>query len=336
MKRFALLTLCLLAACPRTGPNVPSPSSDSCRSSDSPATCIRPIVFEIGGPQGVYLEGSDIERLHFTALDPLARGVFPPPPGTQLMPAVECGEQQRPLVTVAACRPVPEIPGARGVVTCQVDVQGSEGICRNPLNRRDPDPTHHRGVTMVRGFWDKTGAWKDDAKMVTLSCDAQGNAADAQFDSADGAITKCARTWHLDPDAVHDGFLACIRMARADYCGDGFPHTFAETDVHVLTPRDPPTARDGFCQDRYCYEASWSKDGAVCVSRPRWDGEGMGFERCQNLFTRVGDQYCRANPDQGIVFSRSQRYVCGQLDPVACGPTADPMCSILDPGRSAP
>ena len=331
MKRFAPL-LFLLAACPRTSPGVPSPSPQSCRGTSTPKGCIRPIIEEIGGPQGVYLEGAGLELLHFAAVDPHARGVFPPVPGTQLAPTAVCRDQQQPLITVTGCTAVPEIPGARGVVTCQVDVQNSAGICNG---RRDKGPTHHRGVTIVRGFWDSTGAWRDDPKVVTLSCDARNNAPDTQYEPADGAITKCARTWRLDPSAFGDGFLACIRMVRADYCGDGVPHTFPNTDVHVLTPRDPETARDHFCRDPYCHEASWSKDGAVCISRPRWNGTGMGFESCAQRFTQVGGQYCRANPNDGIVFSRSQQYVCGQLDPIACGPSVDPMCAVLDPGRAA-
>lgn len=337
MKCAVLPLFYLAAGCSAAGPVSPSQSQslDSCRSSDPPASCINPISFEIGGPQGVFLEGAGLERLHFTALGKQLQGVFPPPPGTRLVPTVACGEQQRPPITVNACKPVSDSPNVRGVFACQVDVQDGPGICDNPIDPRrpDPDPTHHRGVTIVRGAWDNSGAWKDDGKTVTLSCDAAANP-NAQTEGADGAITKCARQWHIGPEASPNGFLACIRMARADYCGDGFPHTFPQTDVHVMTPVDPPTARDHFCSDPYCYEGSWSKDGAVCIARPRWNGDGMGFERCKDQFVQVGDQYCRGDSNAGVVFSRSLRFTCGQTGTSACGPEADPACVILDPGRS--
>lgn len=59
---------------------------------------------------------------------------------------------------------------------------------------------------------------------------------------------------------------ACVRMARADYGGDGRPHTRAGValvfwDRFGVRPR--PTA------ERLPFEAGWDADGAVCVVRPR-------------------------------------------------------------------
>ncbi|HZJ62721.1 MAG TPA: ADYC domain-containing protein [Kofleriaceae bacterium] len=320
-----------LAACP--GPKTATPGV--CRESAPPKECIPPR--EIGSHQGPYLEGRGLERLHFS----VPGGAFPPAPGTRLAAVRACGDGPDPQITVKSCTGVAEIPGARGVVACQVDVGNptpvvtdseppAPGICKSQIGGRhdDPDPLHHRGVTMVRGFWDATGAWQDDPTMVTLSCDAEGNAPGTQqFVEADGAVTKCARQWLLDPAALGDAFQACIRMARGDYCGDGHPHTFIGTEVAVSTPRDPMKSSD--CGDGLCFEASWSRNGAVCVSRPRWTGPGMGFEGCQDQFAANGALSCRGDPGQAIVFSRSKVHVCSghQAEARSCTPDADPVCT---------
>jgi hypothetical protein len=335
MKRVVFLALGLAcglsAGCP---PRVKPPGVVSCRESDAPKDC-KPMS-GLGGHQGGYLEGDGLERLHFT----LPAGVFPPPPGTQLAAEQTCGGKSALFVSVLApgCVPVPEADGP-GAFACQVDViappPGAATLVP-PLTKlcvrqigdliADPDPTHHRGVTMVRGFWDGTGAWHDEPNTVTLSCDAASNQpAVEQFVEADGAITKCMRQFRINPQAFSDAFLACIRMTRADYCGDGHPHTYAGTEVSVATPLNPMTTAE--CTDGRCFEASWSKNGAVCIARPRWTGKGMDFASCRDQFTPSGDLLCRGDPAQGVVFSRSAQYVCKQPRPTACTADLDPVCA---------
>jgi hypothetical protein len=286
----------------------------------------------IGGHQGGHLEGPGLERLHFK----VPGGVFPPAPGTKLTALDACGTASDLHVAMKACAPVPESHGP-GAFTCQVDViSGSAAtlvpalpqLCPTALSDQttDPDPTHHRGVIVVRGFWDATGAWQDAPNTVTLSCDAKNNLPGVQqFEEADGAITKCLRIWQLDPQLSADAFLGCIRMARADYCGDGHPHTYGGTAVSLATPQNPMT--DAECKDGLCFEASWNKDGAVCLARPRWTGKGMEIDACRNLFTQHGALLCRGQPEQGLVFSRSAQHVCKQVPTVPCAPDQDPVCA---------
>ena len=66
---------------------------------------------------------------------------------------------------------------------------------------------------------------------------------------------------------------ACTRMLRADYCGDGRPHTSNGTlvnswDAFGLDPSEP--------QAGWTLEAEWSEGGAVCVNHARdaWKGAG--------------------------------------------------------------
>jgi hypothetical protein len=319
----------VLAGCP---PTVKQPVVTSCRESDGPKECKPPLG--LGGHQGGFLEGDGLERLHFT----IPAGAFPPPPGTQLAAEQTCGGKSKLFLSVLGCTPVPEA-GGPGAFACRVDVIAPPGgaanvvppltpICATRLGSTfsDPDPTHHRGVTMVRGLWDGAGAWHDEPNTVTLSCDAAGNAPKVeQFVEADGAITKCLRQFQINPQLFGDAFLACIRMARADYCGDGHPRTYAGTEIGVATPLSPMTAAE--CRDGRCFEASWSKDGAICIARPRWTGKEMGFLACRDQFTPSGGMLCRGDPAQGVVFSRSQQYVCKQPLPVACSADLDPVCA---------
>jgi len=335
MKRVVLLACCLvtvcLAACPPTAkPPVPL---KACRESDGPNGCKPPTG--IGGHQGGYLEGDGLERLHFK----VPAGVFPPAPNTKLKALESCGADSDLVLVMNECVPIPGVHGP-GAFTCQVDVLSHTSgvsnlvpplapICLTSLSNHtsDPDASHHRGVTVARGFWDGSGAWQDEPDTVTLSCDANNNSpGKEQFEQADGAITKCMRQFQVNPQLFHDEFLACIRMARADYCGDGHPHTYGGTAVRVSTPQNPMTASE--CRDGMCFEASWSKNGAVCIARPRWTGPGMEFQACSDQFAPKGTLLCREEPAQGVVFSRSEQHVCKQQQPVACGIDQDPVCIL--------
>ena len=89
----------------------------------------------------------------------------------------------------------------------------------------------------VDGRWDSDGAWRADG--YTFSC-------------ARGVIAKCVRSWGYKPwktlttdhghVSLHPLHLACTRAARADYCGDGTPHTregvlIGMSDGHGFNPR---------------------------------------------------------------------------------------------------
>jgi len=329
MKRAVLLVCCLLPACPPTKTSAPAAAAPlSCRESDGPNAC-KPML-GIGGHQGGLLEGIGLEHLHF-ALPPSG---FPPAPGTTLKAVDACGVESELHVLVKACAPVSDVPGT-SAFSCAVDVVGSASatlvpalspLCATTVGDliKDPDPTHHRGVIAVRGFWDATGAWQN-TKAITLSCDAMSNDnGHQQFETADGSITKCIRTWLLDPKNDTEAFLGCIRMARADYCGDGHPHTYGGTAVSLATPHSPMTTAE--CNDGFCFEASWNRNGAVCLARPRWTGADMEIDACRQQFTQHGAFLCRGQPEQAIVFSRSAQYVCKKIQTVPCAPDQDPVC----------
>lgn len=111
----------------------------------------------------------------------------------------------------------------------------------------------------VGGVWDESGArhesLDDDPSMTsTFSC-------------ASGAIAKCI-SWGYVPDTVGaDAHQTCTRLARADYCGDGLPHTVDGTVVDVYDDLGVMQRELGSDLD---FEAGWGPDGATCMSRPRY------------------------------------------------------------------
>ncbi len=96
---------------------------------------------------------------------------------------------------------------------------------------------------------------------------------------ASGAVGKCVRfgykPWKPGPNGedLRPLHAACVQMVRADYCGDGRPHTRDGTliqvyDDLVIQRRSPPPSED------FTFEAGWTAQGAACVAHPRWDELG--------------------------------------------------------------
>jgi hypothetical protein len=89
-----------------------------------------------------------------------------------------------------------------------------------------------------------------------------------------GAQGKCVRfgyhTWEQAPDGrpMRDYYDACVRMVRADYCGDGRAWTRDGTSIDVwdrLGIQEAESRTDA----SFAFEAGWNPDGAVCVARTR-------------------------------------------------------------------
>jgi hypothetical protein len=84
-------------------------------------------------------------------------------------------------------------------------------------------------------------------------------------------------------------------MARADYCGDGRSHTREDTPIdmydglQVLKRTTEGTA--GWAPARASFEASWTADGAWCLSRTR-DGRALEeiLAQCPGRFEPVAEE----------------------------------------------
>ena len=98
----------------------------------------------------------------------------------------------------------------------------------------------------VDGRFDPNGAWHADG--YTFSC-------------ARGVVAKC-----VDMQPLH---RACVRAARAEYCGDGVSYTEDGTlidmfDIYGLNVRESPA---GFAE-----ESKWSDQRANSLNHPRING----------------------------------------------------------------
>lgn len=124
----------------------------------------------------------------------------------------------------------------------------------------DPDPAGERWAFPIEGTWTATGEHlPGPAGALTVTCSS-------------GTVGKCVRAgykpWASLPDgtSLWDHHQACVRMLRADYCGDGRSWTRDGTAVDIYDrvgiQRTEPVAGMGF-------EAGWGKDGATCVAKPR-------------------------------------------------------------------
>ena len=114
-------------------------------------------------------------------------------------------------------------------------------------------------ATLLAGTWDASGARHASTDLVTIGCTSR-------------VLAKCIR-WGYKPWqtvnglALADYHQACTRMARADYCGNGQPHTRDGTLIDIwdnvpIQELEPAPGME--------FEASWTPDGAYCLSRGRY------------------------------------------------------------------
>lgn len=120
----------------------------------------------------------------------------------------------------------------------------------------------------LEGVWDSQSGWRPSAELFSVSC-------------TDGVLAKCVRwgykPWKSVPGAggkpieLRDLHRACVRAARADYCGDGVSYTADGTlidlwDAHGLIGKTPETqSEQGFSA-----EASFGTAGAGCIEQARY------------------------------------------------------------------
>lgn len=165
-----------------------------------------------------------------------------------------------------------------------------------------PDADGRRVAIPLAGTWDDRGNRIESTELFTFGCTA-------------GVIAKCYR-WGYRPWLTGYGadmktmHWTCTRLARADYCGDGTPHTVNGTWVNVWDnlPAPGPIQRHGLLAPLgMLFEAGWGPRGAVCLSRARW-------------LTSLGSLLVNACPD---------RLVSPGLGPLVCDSALDAL--LIDP-----
>ena len=148
-----------------------------------------------------------------------------------------------------------------------------------------PDPKQPQVLRHEFETADGQGGWKNacapnaDGETwglpVKLSPGHPGRDGEITISCISGVVAKCVRwgypPWEKGPggEDLAPFHASCVRMARADYCGDGAPHTKDGTSIDNFD--DLGIQKRGAADDTsYVFEAGWSPQGAVCVARTRW------------------------------------------------------------------
>jgi hypothetical protein len=117
------------------------------------------------------------------------------------------------------------------------------------------------------------------------------------FACTHGAARKCTVWGYVagssPAEPLWNHHQACVRMANADHCGDGTPHTREGTPIWIRDavdggrPDGPPLAHwtrwpEPPPPDAVFLEAAWKPSGAVCLSKFRWASRPLGRD-CPTL-----------------------------------------------------
>ncbi|AUX47294.1 hypothetical protein SOCE26_088120 [Sorangium cellulosum] len=149
----------------------------------------------------------------------------------------------------------------------------------------------------VRGIWDPaTGDYSDDGHSFTFGC--QG-----------AAIGKCAewgyRDWQREEECkgsicqsrdLSYFHRACVRLVRADYCGDGVAHTRTGTAIDLWDALDIQRQTEGTGMS---LEAEWTVDGAACVRHTRWRGLGISNPDYDYIMDHCPERWAGNDPRCG-------------------------------------
>ena len=134
-----------------------------------------------------------------------------------------------------------------------------------------PDKSVPRAIALS-SIWDEDGTRREVAESFTFACSR-------------GVLARCVdwgyRPWQSHKDQpLGDYHQACMRMVRADYCGNGKGREgqpiefYDELGIKSLDPKSSQP-----------FEAAWTPEGAYCVNRPR---SGMAvsnlLKECPNRF----------------------------------------------------
>lgn len=146
-------------------------------------------------------------------------------------------------------------PGPTSLYDLSVQTPDSDGwqkLC-------EPDPQGRTTAIAVPGSWAEDRFVRGAPGEFTFACTA-------------GARGKCLRLGYLPWAATLAGesmapyHAACTRMMRADYCGDGTPHTVIGMQVQLF---DRAGIIPQIDRDFGSFEAAWGPDGAACIAHAR-------------------------------------------------------------------
>ncbi len=118
----------------------------------------------------------------------------------------------------------------------------------------------------LKNYWDATtGARTDDPAAVTLACRGAALAKCVEWGYRPWATVQSCVSGNCTQVDLTDHHQACTRMARADYCGDGVPHTLNNTPIDVYDRLMPHIQTKESSGKEWKVEAEWGPDGALCL-----------------------------------------------------------------------
>ena len=154
----------------------------------------------------------------------------------------------------------------------------------------------------ARGF-PLAGVWTTDGRHVASE--------DFEIACTSGVLAKCVRAGYK-PWKTHNGVSmwdyhqACVRMFRADYCGDGVSTTRDGTLINFADKLGIQVYDQ--LPDMH-FEAAWSPEGAVCVRKVRIPEntslDALARTCPHRLAGRVGDICTEAAP-RALMFNQSR------------------------------
>ena len=183
----------------------------------------------------------------------------------------------------------------------------------------DPDILRHEFQVQ-----DDSGQWKSACEPnaygetwgfpIGLPANHPGRDGAITLTCSSGAVGKCVRfgykPWALGPhqENLTPYHAACVHLVRADYAGDGQPHTKNGTDIDIYD-RIGIQSSESKANAAFAFEAGWAPAGAVCVAQTRWS-DLLTLDALRKAVPRLAQkENCtedRAAALGGLIFNRSK------------------------------
>lgn len=167
------------------------------------------------------------------------------------------------------------------------------------VNFCQPDPKGERKGFPMKGALAGDSEYRPEAPGFSITCTS-------------GVQGKCVRwgykPWKQAPGGASmiDLFRACMRMARADYCGDGHGYTRNGTKIDLF---DKLGIQKAETENLMPFEAAWDTHGALCIRHTRISENGLVedvIKACPRLASAPQGEACNETMPGALMFNRSK------------------------------
>lgn len=162
----------------------------------------------------------------------------------------------------------------------------------------DKDPQGQQLALFYYGHADAENGYQA-AQKISITCSS-------------GVIAKCI-TWGYSPYADHAKaaalFNTCLRMARADYCGNGKGYTKNGMSINIYDNYGIQVSDN---DKELAFEAAWNENGAMCVHHSRVqeniDIEGL-IKACPEKFSaaNTGESCSQQRYPDALIYNDSKQ-----------------------------